>query len=106
DVVCIEFALSEAIASGNVFYVWAYDENGTHLNTSGGAVSIGQTLAESGFAGAIYDKEGNIATRVEANTVYVLKLRMDGAYSYNFANIAESAMTGYYSGIIAYENEA
>jgi hypothetical protein len=104
DVVCIEFALSEAVASGSVFYVWAYDENSTHLG--GGAVVIGQAWANSGFAGAIYDKDGNIATSLEANTVYVLKLRMDGAYRYNFANIVESAMTSYYSAVITYENEA
>jgi hypothetical protein len=102
DVVCIEVALSEAIASGNVFYVRTYDAGGAHLG--GGAVVLGNAWAASGFAGAIYDKEGNIATSLEANTVYVLKLRMDGAYSYNFANIAESAMTTYYSGNISYEN--
>ena len=102
NVVCIEFALSEAVASGSVFHVWAYDEAKTHLG--GGVVSVGQAWAESGFAGAIYDKDGNIATSLEANTVYVLKLRVDGAYRYNFANIVESAMTVYYSGIISYEN--
>ena len=102
DVVCIEFALSEAVASGSVFHIWAYDENATHLGD--GSVAIGQAWAESGFAGAIYDKDGNIATSLEANTVYVLKLRMDGAYRYNIANIAESAMTTYYSGDISYEN--
>ena len=106
DVVCVQFALSEAIASGNVFHVWAYDDSNPEVHLGGGAVCIGQTWAESGFAGAIYDKDGNIATSLEANTVYVLKLRMDGAYRYNFANIAESAMTTYYSSTISYENEA
>jgi hypothetical protein len=104
DVVCIQFALSEAVASGSVFHVWSYDENSTYLG--GGVVSVGQAWANSGFAGAIYDKDGNIATSLEANTVYVLKLRMDGAYRYNFANIVESAMTSYYSATITYENEA
>ena len=102
DVVCIKFALSEAVASGRVFHVWVYDEAATHLG--GGEVSIGQAWAETGFAGAIYDAEGNIATSLEANTVYVLKLRMDGAYRYNFANIAESAMTTYVASEVSYEN--
>jgi hypothetical protein len=102
DVVCIEFALSEAVASGSVFHVWAYDEAKTHLG--GGEVVIGKAWAETGFAAAIYDKDGNIATSLEANTVYVLKLRVDGAYRYNFANIADSAMTTYIAENISYEN--
>ncbi|MBP3422826.1 MAG: hypothetical protein J6K86_03570, partial [Clostridia bacterium] len=57
DVVCIEFALSEAVASGNVFHVWAYDEAAAPLGNT--AVRVGQAWAESGFAGAIYDKDGN-----------------------------------------------
>ena len=104
-VVSIEFALSTAIASGDLFYVWAYDADANHFG--GGALAVGGSWAAVGYAAAIFDANGNIATSLEANTVYVLKLRMDGAIRYTVANIAAAGMTTYYSASsLAYENEA
>ena len=103
-VVSIEFALSTAIASGDVFHVWAYDADATHLG--GGVIAVGAAWAATGYAAAIFDTNGNIATSLEANTVYVLKLRMDGAARYSVANIVFAGMTTYFSASsLAYENE-
>ena len=103
-VVSIEFALSTAIAAGDVFHVWAYDADSTHIG--GGAIPVGGSWAATGYAAAIFDTNGDIATSLEANTVYVLKLRMDGAVRYSVANIVFAGMTTYFSASsLAYENE-
>ena len=104
EAVTIQFALSEAIASGSVFQVWAYGDESGSISLGNGGLKVGDAWAETGFARAIFNLDGTIPTSLEANTVYVLKLRMEGAYRYNVANIAESGMTTYYAAnSIAYE---
>ncbi len=103
-VVSIEFALSKAIASGNVFHVWAYDADTKNIGTL--AITVGTAWAETGFAGCICNLDGTFATSLEANTVYVLRLRLEGTDRFNVANIANAGMTTYYAAnSIAYATE-
>ena len=94
--VSIEFAVSEAIASGEVFRVWAY-KDGMDTDLANCSVSCSTTWAKDGIAACIYDKNGNAVSSLQANTVYVLEMRMPGATRFNVANIAESGMTTYFS---------
>ncbi len=87
--VTVKFAVSQDIASGNVFYVWGM-LNGVH--TLNGAVNFTTTTH-----GRILDLDGNLVTSLSKNTVYVLELYMEGTNTYKVANICATGMELYFA---------
>ena len=89
--VTIQFAVSEDIESGSVFYVWGLSGGGT-AHTQNGSVNFASTTH-----GRILDVNGNAVTSLTKNTVYVLELYIEGTDLYKVANICKTGMELYFA---------
>ena len=87
--VTVQFATSEDIASGSVFYVWGLLGNS---HTQNGGVNFNATTY-----GRILDLEGYPVTSIAKNTVYVLELYIAGTDTYKVANIVAAGMELYFN---------
>ena len=87
--VTVRFSVSEDIASGSVFYVWAMKGTSHTLN---GAVNFTSTEK-----GRIMDVNGNLVTSISKNTVYVLELYVAASDTYKVANIVKTGMMLYFA---------
>ena len=97
--VTVKFAMSEDIASGDVFYVWGL---------------LGQTHTKNGYVnftttthGRILDAEGYAVSSISKNTVYVLELYIEGTDTYKVSNLCKTGMQLYFaSDSITYSDES
>ncbi len=87
--VTVQFAVSEDIDSGSVFYVWGLSGQ-TH--TQNGGVSF-----TTNPYGRILDKNGQEVTSLSKNTVYILELYIEGTDTYKLANICKTGMELYFA---------
>ena len=87
--VTVQFAVSEDIASGSVFYVWGL--SGTTHTQNGGINFTTKTH------GRILDANGQEVTSLSKNTVYILELYIEGTDTYKVANICQTGMELYFA---------
>ena len=87
--VTIQFATSEDIPSGSVFYVWGL--LGSKHTTSGGLNFTTTTH------GRIMDMNGFTVTSISKNTVYVLELYIADTDTYKVANLVLTGMEMYFA---------
>ncbi len=87
--VTVQFAVSEDIASGSVFYVWGL--SGEKHTQNGG---INFTTKNHG---RILDVNGQEVTSLSKNTVYILELYIEGTDTYKVANICKTGMELYFA---------
>ena len=87
--VTVQFAVSEDIASGSVFYVWGL-LSGSH--TKNGFVDFATTTH-----GRILDVNGKAVSTIKKNTVYILELYIEGTDTYKVANLCKTGMELYFA---------
>lgn len=87
--VTVQFAVSEDIASGSVFYVWGL--SGEKHTQNGGINFTTKTH------GRILDANGQEVTSLSKNTVYILELYIEGTDAYKVANICKTGMELYFA---------
>lgn len=87
--VTVQFAVSEDIASGSVFYVWGL--SGEKHTQNGGINFTTKTH------GRILDANGQEVTSLSKNTVYILELYIEGTDTYKVANICKTGMELYFA---------
>ncbi|MBQ8394870.1 MAG: DUF4886 domain-containing protein [Clostridia bacterium] len=87
--VTIQFATSEDIASGSVFYVWGL--LGSTYTQQGGLNFTTTTY------GRILDLNGYPVTSITKDTIYVLELYMEGTDMYKVSNLVATGMELYFA---------
>ena len=87
--VTIQFATSEDIPSGSLFYVWGL-LNSTY--TQNGGLNFTTTTY-----GRVMDVNGFAVTSISKNTVYVLELYMENTNMYKVSNLVLTGMEMYFA---------
>ena len=87
--VTIQFATSEDIASGSLFYVWGL-LNGAY--TQNGGLNFTTTTY-----GRVMDLNGFPVTSITKNTVYVLELYIENTNMYKVSNLCLTGMEMYFA---------
>ena len=92
--VTVKFAVSQDFTSGNLFFVW-----GTNADGSAAAFTYISIMGanEDGFVAKIVDMDGYAVTELKANTPYMLVMSRPGTNVFKLANMVKSEMSVYFS---------
>lgn len=92
--VTVKFALSADFSSGNLFFAWGTNYDGsaaafTYITVNG--------ASEGSFVVKILDLEGNPVTELKANTAYLLVMSKPGTNVFKLASMVKAESSVYFS---------